>query len=150
MNAAEFFVFPRTILRMYAGPLGRFIDTFADQLQQRGYSRQSIRDKIRTAANFSHWLECHDLDADDVNADQLKRYLRHRKRIGRCTRNDPATLWQISAVVCDQDLTHASDSLKTLSDRDRVVEDFKKLSIARPWPIDKNRSDVPAVYFPFS
>ena len=65
MSAAEFFVFPRTICRMYAGPLGPFIDAFADQLQQRGYSRRSIRYKIQTAANFSHWLKRHSLNADD-------------------------------------------------------------------------------------
>ncbi len=123
MSVAEFFVFPRTIRRMYAGPLGPYIDAFADQLQHRGYSRSSSREKIRTAAKFSYWLACHNLDANDVNAYQLKRFLAHRKRIRCSTGDDPAALREIAAVVCGTPISDASD---VLSDHDRTVEDFKK------------------------
>jgi site-specific recombinase XerD len=125
MSAAEFFVFPRTIHRMYAGPLGPFIDAFSGQLQQHGYSRRSIRHKIQTAANFSHWLKRHGLNADDVGANQQNRFLIYRKRLGRCTRDDPAALRQIAAVVHGQDLTYRPDSSAALNDRDRALEDCK-------------------------
>lgn len=126
MSAAGFFVFPRVICRMYAGPLGPYIDTFADQLQQRGYSRRSIREKIRTVAKFSHWLKCRDLDAKDVNAVQLRRFLAHRKRIRRSTGDDLAALREIAIVVCGQDVMRLSDSSHGVSEQDRAVSDFKQ------------------------
>ena len=75
MSTTEFFAFPSTRRRVYAGPLGPYIDEFTDRLQQRGYSTNSIRTKIRVVSNLSRWLASHDFGPADVNADRLKRFL---------------------------------------------------------------------------
>lgn len=126
MSVADFFTFSRTRHRMYAGPLGQNIDEFIERLQQRGYSRNSIRSKVRAAANFSRWLEAHDFGPEDVDADRMKRFLTHRKRMGRRVADDAAALRQIAALVRGQALTHDSDSSEALGDCARVEREFER------------------------
>ena len=67
MSVTEFFSCPRVRRRMYAGPLGPYVDAFTERLQQQGYSTRSIRSKIRAVANFSLWLAIHDHGAHEVD-----------------------------------------------------------------------------------
>jgi len=125
MLIANYFVFPKKIRWMYAGPLGPYVDAFADQLQQHGYARTTIRIKIRTIATFSHWLYHHNFHANEVSAKHLKRFLAHRKHC--CSsHDDPTALQEIIAVVCKLNGTPISATTGALSDHDRVVEDFKQ------------------------
>jgi len=126
MCVANYFVFPKTIRWMYAGPLGPYLDTFTEQLQQRGYARQTICIKIRTVATFSHWLYRHNFHADEVNAEQLKHFLVYRKQRCCCSQDDPTALQEIVVLVCDLEGRHISDTSGELSDQDRAMEDFKQ------------------------
>ena len=124
MSVTEFFTFPRTRRRMYAGPLGPYVDEFTERLQRRGYSKRSIRNKIRVVANFSRWLVIHDLGAHDMDAARRKRFLAHRKRAGGWTSEDAAALREIQALLCEQGITHIPDASEALSERECVEKDF--------------------------
>ena len=125
MSVTEFFTFPRIRRRMYAGPLGPHVDEFTERLQQQGYSKRSIRNKIRAVANFSRWLVIHDLRAQDVDAARRKRFLAHRKRAGGWTSEDAAALREIQALLCEQGVTHVPDTSEDLSARERMELDFR-------------------------
>ena len=126
MSATEFFTFPRTHRRLYAGPLGPHLDEFTDHLQERGYSISSIRTKLRAVASFSRWLESHNLGPEDVDAERVKRFLAHRKRVGRRRiAEEAAALREIAALLREQGLTRVAHSPDVLSVRERAEQDFK-------------------------
>lgn len=125
MSATEYFAFPSTRRRMYAGPLGPYVDEFTDQLQQRGYSTGSTRTKIRVVANFSRWLADHNLVLEDVNADRLSRFLTYRKRAGCYVADDAPALRDFEALLRSHGLIDGSSPSQALSERERAVEDFR-------------------------
>jgi hypothetical protein len=47
---------PHTLGRMREGPLGAYVDEFARQLSDEGYSRPSCRYALQVLANLGHWL----------------------------------------------------------------------------------------------
>ena len=124
MTVTAFFTCPRTCRRIYAGPLGPYMDGLAERLQQRGYSKGSIRTKIRVVASFSHWLRIHDLGADGVDAARRKRFLAHRKRAGGWTSEDVAALREIEALLHEQGVTPVPDALEVLNECECVAKDF--------------------------
>jgi len=53
----RFFKDPRTIKRFRTGPLGSCTQQLVDELVRRGYSRFSIRVRIRTVHHFGRWQQ---------------------------------------------------------------------------------------------
>lgn len=125
MGATDFFVFPSTRRRIYAGPLGPYIDEFTDRLQQRGYSKNSIRTKIRVVASLSRWLGNHDLGPANVDADRLKRFLAYRKRAGCYVADDAPALRDIEALLRSHGVINVSNPSQALSECERAVEDLR-------------------------
>lgn len=51
------YLFSESVLkRLYVGPLKPFLNSFEALLLDRGYTRSSIKDKIRLMARFSEWI----------------------------------------------------------------------------------------------
>ena len=125
MRATEFFTCPCTRRRIYADPLGPYIDEFTDQLQQQGYSTGSIRTKIRVVAGLSRWLRNRDLSATDVDADRRKRFLAYRKRTGCYVANDAMALRDIEVLLRSQGLINVSKPPRAISEREHAEEDFR-------------------------
>ena len=75
-----FFRDPRTIRRLYDGPLGEYLDALAARLQERGYSRQSARVQLRAVAELSRWLEREGRRAKDLRPHHVEAYLRYRQQ----------------------------------------------------------------------
>lgn len=63
---------------MQEGPLGPYINDYAVFLHQQSYSWQSIRNRIRTIADWSRWLLEHGLGVQNLNPVLVKKYLRDR------------------------------------------------------------------------
>ena len=146
MKAAEFFTFPRTRCRLYAGPLGPYIDRFANQLHEQGYARRTSRTKLSTVARFSYWLQQRKLGLETVNADQFKRFLAYRKRIGRGG-SDDTTIWQaLAAVMPGQRVAQVSGAPETASEQERAAQDFRHyLSQTRGLSAATQRCYLPVV-----
>ena len=47
---------PHTLGRMREGPLGAYVDEFARQLSDEGYSRAACRYALQVVADLGHWL----------------------------------------------------------------------------------------------
>lgn len=127
MSATEFFAFSSTHRRVYAGPLGPYIDEFTDRLRQAGYSAGSIRTKIRVVASLSRWLRHHDRDLLEVDGYLLKRFRAFRKRTGCYVADDAAALRDLEAFLGSKGLVDGPPKQpKILSEPEREVEDFRR------------------------
>jgi site-specific recombinase XerD len=124
MSRAIFFAFAGTRRRMYAGPLGPYIDQIIGQFQGQDYARHSIRCKIRVIADFSRWLDKRHLGAGAVDAELVQRFVAHRKRTARSMLGDAATLRQMADLLRLEHVTEPAARSSVLSERERVEEDF--------------------------
>ena len=48
---------PSVVRRLHDGPLGLFIDDYAERLVEQGFSRDSASRTLRLVADLSRWLE---------------------------------------------------------------------------------------------
>jgi integrase/recombinase XerD len=62
------------------GPIAAHIRAFAASQTALGYARGSLQREIRLAAGFSQWLKQEGVGLQRVDADQVSRYLRVRRR----------------------------------------------------------------------
>lgn len=125
MSVTEFFTFPRTRRRMYAGPLGPHIDEFIERLQQLGFSKPVVCAKVRAVAGFSRWLQRHQLEAHDAGAERRERFLAYRKRTGGWTPEAPAALWAMETLLREQGIVKTLEAAPQLSESEREAEDFE-------------------------
>lgn len=88
---------PNRLSRIRTGPLGRFIELFAQELDEQGYSADSICTKIRLLDGFGIWLRSKRFTAKDVSLSRIERYLRQRRQ---CPRNiDRPTLVRLLRIL---------------------------------------------------
>jgi hypothetical protein len=52
----ELYKDPHTLVRMREGPLGAYVDEFARQLSDEGYTRASCRYALQVVADLGCWL----------------------------------------------------------------------------------------------
>lgn len=76
----RFFKNPHTLEQKRQGPLGPYIDHFAQLLSAQGFAQQWARWRLRLIAQFSHWLWRRHLTVRDITVTKMKRFLRSRAR----------------------------------------------------------------------
>lgn len=87
-----FFKNPHIVSFRREGPLGQYLDEFAQQLSEQGYSRLYGRRQLQLAAELSCWLRKKNLAVADLRVADLEDYLKHRARLVRVRRGDAANL----------------------------------------------------------
>jgi site-specific recombinase XerD len=78
----RFFRDKKTLEHMKSGPLGLYIDRYADQLEAEGYARYSASHMLRLVTLFSQWLETKGVLSREITPQHVTDYLRARKRVG--------------------------------------------------------------------
>lgn len=127
MNTTAYFSAPKTLRRIHAGPLGPYVDEFANWLQGQHYSRFSSRRAIRAVANWSRWLQgCH-VAAADIDADLLDRYLSYGARAGTIGHDDRRALQKMLAWLQKTgSVPTTCSSPSVVSQRETVQDDFEQ------------------------
>lgn len=74
------------------GPLASYIVSFANSMESKGYSVQSLRNQVRIVAGFSQWLARSGVELHRVCSEHASQYLRYRARRVRAGRGDSAAL----------------------------------------------------------
>jgi hypothetical protein len=74
----RFFNDPQILRRERQGPLEAYIDEFAQQLSEQGYSQQYACRQLRLVAELSHWSWQREWAVKDLTVTRLKNFLRHR------------------------------------------------------------------------
>lgn len=120
---AHFYSHPKVLKRMHFGPLGNYIDSFAQVLMVQGYQTSTAKHKIRIVADLSRWLEHHGLCVKDLDETTLKEYLFYKGRRGSIFKIESPTLRALlehlreMGVVADS--VRVDDSM-----RSRIQSDF--------------------------
>jgi hypothetical protein len=88
-----YFEHPFTLRKLRSGPAGPYLDDFAAQLAQAGYSRDKIRAHLRGAGRFSGWAAQAGLAIEGLDARALAQFGRRLDAQGRlrCRRGNTAT-----------------------------------------------------------
>jgi site-specific recombinase XerD len=77
------------------GPLGFYLDGFANLLSGQGYATHAGRQKIRLVADLSAWFGNRRLGINDLDEEQIGEYLKRRKKQLLLHRGDRRTLAQL-------------------------------------------------------
>jgi site-specific recombinase XerD len=88
----QFFKHPQTLSRLREGPLGTYLDAFAQQLREQGYAPYSARMQLRLVADFSRWLTQQGLTVYETTPEHTNHYLRYRAQRQRPRDGDAAAL----------------------------------------------------------
>lgn len=78
-----YFEHPFTLRKLRSGPAGPYLDDFAAQLAQAGYSRDKIRAHLRGAGRFSGWAAQAGLAIEGLDARALAQFGRRLDAQGR-------------------------------------------------------------------
>ncbi|MCI0538399.1 MAG: hypothetical protein L0Z50_24595 [Verrucomicrobiales bacterium] len=70
----------RAVRHLASSPLGPFVLPYATQLQEQGYSLETIRDHLSYMVNLDRWLTRTRRDLRDLNQAVLDRFWRYRSR----------------------------------------------------------------------
>jgi site-specific recombinase XerD len=115
------YLFSESVLkRLYVGPLKPFLDSFEALLSDRGYTRDSIKDKIRFIARFSEWLHQQRLEVNELNNQVTDKFIRCKGRKEPARRGDFVTLRLLL-----QHLGH-TDVTPNLENEDCIVHYIEK------------------------
>jgi integrase/recombinase XerD len=109
------------------GPFAALICPFADWVAHHGYQPDSLRQRIRIAADFSRWLGRRALQAPQIQNQHCDQYLRYRRRRSKGLPGDAVALEQFlqylreQAVIAPESSTPAS-----LTPADRCAQEFER------------------------
>lgn len=103
MPAEDFMerVFTRihTIHAFRSGPLGPYLQKFAENSTQQGYARESIQVQLRATARFGQWLKRRRINLRNVQLTDAQLYLRH---CGDVRQGDARTLQRFLELLAQQ------------------------------------------------
>ena len=90
--------------RLYAGPLGAHIDTWAHQLLQQGYASWTTKYTMRLLADLSSWLQRYSLAVTDLHERHVDAFLQNRYRRCRAHRDDRSILKRLLRQLREHDV----------------------------------------------
>lgn len=125
MGTEAFFTFRSTNSRLHEGPLGRYVDGYADRLLAHGYCRKAARSQLRCVAEFGRWLKRRKFTAEDVDSAAIDGFLSvyHRRR-RRATQGDRATLRRLHGLLIDRGIVRCDERRMPMNAVSRVEHDF--------------------------
>jgi len=78
--AHPLFAFASTIRRLREGPLGSYVDRFADVLVNRGHTPRTAQKQVRIVSQLSRWLVRRSMGVGAIDEQTIERFLRDRWR----------------------------------------------------------------------
>jgi site-specific recombinase XerD len=121
-----FFSNPKTIQRMYEGPLGHYIDGYAALLDEQGYSKQSACSQTRLVNDLSIWLHQQGFKANDVNETTIDMFLKDREQHLRLRRGECCTLNRLLDYFRKMEIVRDKLPPTETSGGQGVEDDFKR------------------------
>lgn len=119
----RFFKEPLCLVRR--APYGQSIDSLAEQLQEQGYSKASIRGRRRLVADFCCWVTLRRIDQHLLGHEHIGRYLQYRKRHRYSHTEDRRTLLRSLDVLIEQDLVPKREPAKP-SPTELLEQDYRR------------------------
>ena len=76
------------------GLFGSHLDSFVAAGVHLGYARSTVQQQLRLLGNLERWLNAKRLALDDLQEQEVHRFLEKRRRQGRLWRGDARTAWR--------------------------------------------------------
>jgi len=94
------------------GPLEPYLNTFSAELSKRGYTRYSMKHKIRLIARFSQWFLQQQLEVTELKEDLIQDFFEDRGKPDAVRRGDFATLRLLLQYLRDTGIVALSTQIK--------------------------------------
>jgi integrase/recombinase XerD len=92
----------QTVLRLRRSPLGQYLDLYASQLEEQGYSSTTAYLLIRVAGGFSQWLKRKNIAIHFITNEVAIRYLSCRARSHRPSGSEAAALKRMLNILYEE------------------------------------------------
>ena len=109
---------------LYTGPLVPHLDAFAAVLSGQGYSRLTIKVKIRVISKFSHWLQKRHLLIEDINKSCINKFIRYRIKSNLLRSGDELALKQFITFLCEEGILSTFVPEIKVSEIQRIENSF--------------------------
>ena len=123
MATTAYFKDSKVLRRLHEGPLGIYIDLYAERLIREGHCYQSGARCIRIVGDFSLWLVRKCLSIDNVDERSIERYLHSRTQHLQPFFSDRPALYRLLAVLREVDVI-ASPPLSPPEPFEQIERDF--------------------------
>ena len=117
---------PSVVRRLHDGPLGLYIDDYAAQLVEQGFSRVTALRTLRLVADLSRWLERRKLGVDQLDEAALRQYQSFRARTWPLGFGDPMALHRLLVWTREKRICTISAPLAVPSSYQQVREDYAR------------------------
>jgi len=77
----SYFMQAKVVCRLRSGPIGPYLPELVSALEQRRYSKDTIRRHLRGADALGRWLEGQSITLVEANESQIGQYLSRQARI---------------------------------------------------------------------
>ena len=134
----QFFSKPETLLRLGRGPLGNYLDRYADWLSEQGFCRVHARLQLVQIADFSLWLHKQGLTIIDVQPATIDSFIEDRRRRIK-PRAERSTLQRFLKLVSPEVCTQVSPPLTASQ---VLLHDFRRYFL-------EERGAAPVSYLTF-
>jgi len=118
----RFFSKPETLLRLRRGPLGDYLDRYADWLSAQGFCRAAARSHLVQIADFSLWLDKQGLTLNDVQPTGIDSFIEDRRRRVK-PHAERSTLQRVLRLVRPEACTKVSPPLNASQ---VLLQDFRR------------------------
>ena len=95
----QFLADPEVRQRLHRGPLGLYVERFAQALFDQGYAGTTAKRKLVLISDLCHWLQTRRQALADLSESRIERFLRSRNGKKRLHRGDPPTLRQFLSFL---------------------------------------------------
>ncbi len=114
------------IQHLYTGPLVPHLDAFATVLLGRGYSKWTVKTKIRAISRLSGWLQKRHLVIEDLNESCINKFIRYRKKRNLLRSGDQLALKQLITFLREKNILSVFVSEVRVSEIERTKNRFAK------------------------
>jgi len=119
----QFFNDSRTLSQLRDGPIEAYLNAFAEQLRNEGFTHDWACHQIRVAADFSRWLRLNRVPTHEINREHTTKYLKYRTRTGRSKAGDTSIMKRILQLLRREGVIEAEASLE-LTPTDELADEF--------------------------
>jgi site-specific recombinase XerD len=110
----------------HAGPLGRYIDPFAQRLREQQFLPKSVRAQVLRVADLSRWLDARNLKAEKLTDTVIDAHCREQRRGLRLRQGHRAALRRLLELLRERGICPKDVVARAPSPRQRAEQDFKR------------------------
>ncbi len=122
----HFFPNPVVLVRLHAGPLGAYIDAFAQELSERGYAVWTAQYAMRLLATSGTWLVHKDLAITDLDETRSEAFPLCRYRQFRPHRDDRGVLALVLAYLRKRGVVASAIKPRAANEGSPIRESFRR------------------------